>query len=246
MQPTGMTPFTLAARQILITGANGGIGSETARVCADLGARMILTDLDAPSSLAQSLIDKGCQATAYALDVRDRAATQALIELIGTPDAVIANAGYCPWDDWLSDGWDDVFDDVIDINLRSVLHLARAVMPGMISRQSGKIVIISSVAARVGGLRASPHYVAAKGGVSALTKWLARQTAAHGVNVNAICPGAVQTAMTQTQTFDLKAIPAGRMATAREIALPVAFLCGDGSNYMSGATLDVNGGVYMS
>lgn len=246
MQPTGLEPFSLAARQILITGANGGIGSETARVCASLGAHLLLTDVVAPTDLAQSLTDQGYQAAAYALDVRDRAATQTLIELIGTPDAVIANAGYCPWDDWLSDGWDDVFDDVIDINLHSVLHLARAVMPGMITRRSGKIVIISSVAARVGGLRASPHYVAAKGGVSAVTKWLARQTAAYGVNVNAICPGAVQTAMTETQTFDLASIPAGRMASAKEIALPAAFLCGDGSNYMSGATLDVNGGVYMN
>ena len=246
MQPTGATPFSLAARQILITGANGGIGSETARVCADLGAHVILTDLVAPTALAQSLIDKGGLASAHALDVRDRAATQALIALIGTPDAVVANAGYCPWDDWLSDDWDNVFDDVIDVNLRSVIHLTRAVMPGMMTRQSGKIVIISSVAARVGGLRASPHYVAAKGGVSAVTKWLARQAGAHGINVNAICPGAVQTAMTQTQTFDLASIPAGRMATAREIALPAAFLCGDGSNYMSGATLDVNGGVYMN
>lgn len=246
MADLSSTPFSLANRRVLITGAKGGIGSETARVCAQLGADLILTDQDEPTELADTLRTKATQVETHRLDVRDRAATEALIQQIGTPDAVIANAGYCPWDDWLSDDWDEVFDDVIDINLRSILHLSRAVLPGMTERGSGKIVVISSVAGRVGGLRASAHYVAAKGGASSVVKWLARRACMHGVNVNAICPGAVDTAMTATQTFDMKSIPIGRLASAREIALPAAFLCSDGANYMSGATLDVNGGVYMN
>lgn len=246
MSDCAAMPFSLAGRRVLITGASGGIGSETARVCAALSAELILTDLQVPQTLCESLRSDGHRVHAYALDVRDRVATQHLIEHIGTPDAVIANAGLCPWDDWLSEDWDKVFDEVIDVNLRSVLHLSRCLMPGMIQRGSGKIVVISSVAGRIGGLRASPHYVAAKAGVSGVVKWLARRAGSHGVNVNAICPGAVDTAMTATQTFDLQSIPMGRLATAHEIALPAAFLCGAGSNYMSGATLDVNGGVYMN
>ncbi len=246
MSDCAAVPFSLAGRRVLITGAAGGIGSETARVCAALCAELILTDLHTPQMLSESLRADGHCAQAHALDVRDRAATEDLIERIGTPDAVIANAGFCPWDDWLSEDWDAVFDEVIDVNLRSVLHLSRCLLPGMIQRGSGKIVVISSIAGRVGGLRSSPHYVAAKAGVSGVVKWLARRAGPHGVNVNAICPGAVDTAMTATQTFDLPSIPMGRLATAREIALPAAFLCGAGSDYMSGATLDVNGGVYMN
>ena len=238
-------PFSLANKTVLITGAGGGIGSETARVCAALGAKLILADLKAPESLVTELSEKGTTCQGVAFDVRDRAATERVIQDIGTPDGVVINAGFCPWDDWQEQNWDDVFDTVIDINVKSVIHLTRAVLPAMIERGSGKVVIISSLAARSGGLRASPHYIAAKGGVSAMVKWFARKAAASGVNVNAICPGATETAMTQGQPFDVESIPMKRMASAREIAMPVAFLLGNGSNYMTGATLDVNGGVYM-
>jgi NAD(P)-dependent dehydrogenase (short-subunit alcohol dehydrogenase family) len=238
-------PFSLANKTILITGAGGGIGSQTARVCAALGAKLILADRDEPTELAAALKSSGAQCHTVAFDVRDREATERLIQEVGTPDGVVVNAGFCPWDNWNDDNWDAVFDTVIDINVKSVVHLTRAVLPGMIQRGSGKIVIVSSVAARSGGLRASPHYIAAKGGVSAMVKWLARKGAPAGVQINAICPGATNTAMTDGQPFDLSAIPMGRMAGVAEIALPIAFLLSNGSDYMAGATLDVNGGVYM-
>lgn len=238
-------PFSLANKTILITGAGGGIGSQTARVCAALGAKLILADRDEPTELAAALKSSGAQCHTVAFDVRDRDATEQLIQDVETPDGVVINAGFCPWDNWDDDNWDTVFDTVIDINVKSVVHLTRAVLPGMIQRGSGKIVIISSVAARSGGLRASPHYVAAKGGVSAMVKWLARKGAPAGVQINAICPGATDTAMTDGQPFELSAIPMGRMATVNEIALPITFLLSNGSDYMAGATLDVNGGVYM-
>lgn len=237
--------FSLANKTILITGAGGGIGSETARICAALGAKLILADLKKPEPLLAELSREGASCQGVAFDVRDRQATERLIQEIGTPDGVVINAGFCPWDDWQDPDWDEVFDTVIDINVKSVIHLTRAVLPGMVKRGSGKIVIISSLAARSGGLRASPHYIAAKGGVSAMVKWFARKGAEAGINVNAVCPGATETAMTHGQPFDVDSIPMKRMALAREIAMPVAFLLGNGSNYMTGATLDVNGGVYM-
>ncbi len=245
MNHTHHDPFSLMNKTVLITGAGGGIGSQTAKTCAALGAKLILADLKEPVSLATELSDNGTSCLAVGFDVRDRSATEALIEQVGVPDGVVINAGFCPWDDWQEENWDDVFDTVIDVNVKSVIHLTRAVLPGMTARGSGKIVILSSLAARSGGLRASPHYIAAKGGVSAMVKWFARKAAPSGVTVNAICPGATETAMTHGQPFDVDSIPMKRMATAREIALPVAFLLGDGSNYMTGATLDVNGGVYM-
>lgn len=238
-------PFSLNDQTILITGAGGGIGGQSARVCASLGAKLILADLERPEALADELRQEGTHCETVAFDVRDRQATERVVADIGIPDGMVLNAGFCPWDDWDQEDWDTMFDLVMDVNVKSVIHLTRAVLPGMISRGRGKVVIISSIAARSGGLRASPHYVAAKGGVSAMVKWLARKGAPAGVQVNAVCPGATETAMTSNQTYDLSVIPAGRMAQAREIALPIAFLLGPGSDYMAGATLDVNGGAHM-
>lgn len=242
----GSAGFSLDHKTIFITGAAGGIGSETARICAELGARLVLADLNEPTSLARELRTAGADVQTVAFDVRDRQATEDVFDQHGTPDALVVNAGYCPWDDWEEDGWDEEFRTVIDINVMGVINITRVCLNRMTARGSGKMVLVSSVAARIGGLRASPHYVAAKGGVSAMAKWLARKAAPHGVQVNAVCPGATISNMTQGQVFDTAAIPARRMATAREIALPITFLCTSGSDYMVGSTLDVNGGVFMS
>lgn len=240
-----MNPFSLSGKTILITGAAGGIGSETARVCAALGADLILADRDSPQAMVQAFTTDGIACRGVGFDVTDRRATEQVLADVGLPDGIVMNAGFCPWDDWADQHWDDVFDTVIDINLKGTIHLARAALPAMMQRGSGKLVLVSSVAGRNGGLRASPHYVAAKGGVNALVKWLAHKAAARGVTVNGVCPGATQTPMTDGQAFNLDAIAMGRMAQASDIAKPIAFLLGSGSDYMTGATLDVNGGVYM-
>ena len=242
----GSAAFSLENKTIFITGAAGGIGSATARICAELGANLVLADLSEPTALASALRATGAEVRTAAFDVRDRQATEKVFDQIGTPDALVVNAGYCPWDDWEEDGWDEEFRKVIDINVMGVINITRACLGRMTARGSGKMVLVSSVAARIGGLRASPHYVAAKCGGSSMAKWLARKAAPHGVQVNAVCPGATISNMTQGQVFDLASIPARRMATAREIALPVSFLCTSGSDYMVGSTLDVNGGVFMS
>jgi NAD(P)-dependent dehydrogenase (short-subunit alcohol dehydrogenase family) len=230
----------------LITGAAGGIGSETARVCASLGGSLVLVDQDEPGAIAAELRSQGADVQVHAFDIRDRAAVERAVAASDPLDAVVANAGLCPWDDWQDDGWDEAFAKVVDINLLGVIHLARAVLPQMAKRGKGKLVCISSVAGRSGGFQASPHYVAAKGGVVSLVKWLARKGAPHGVLVNGIAPGATVSAMTEGQTFDSSGIPVGRMATPADIAWPIAFLCSDAANYICGATLDVNGGVYMN
>ncbi len=239
-------PCALEGKTILITGAAGGIGSETARVCAEQGASLVLADREAPEALAAELRKQGVQARAIAFDVTDRAAAEAAVAGIDTLDALVANAGYCPWDDWNADGWDQVFHQVIDINLLGVMHLTRAALAKMAAQGAGRMVLVSSVAARMGGLAASPHYVAAKGGTHAFVKWLARKAADSGVTVNSVAPGATDTGMTQGAPLDANRIPLRRMAQPREIALPIAFLCSDGASYICGATLDVNGGVYMT
>jgi NAD(P)-dependent dehydrogenase (short-subunit alcohol dehydrogenase family) len=236
----------LAAKTILITGAAGGIGAETARVCAGNGANLVLTDIAAPSSVAGELAERfQITASAHALDVRDRSALESLIYGLPQLDAVVANAAICPWDDWNDDGWDAVFRTVIETNVLGVVNLLRPSMSKMAATGGGKIVLISSVAARMGGLKASPHYVASKGAVSALLKWFARKGAEANINVNCVSPGATATPMTDGAAIDTSGVPLRRMANPRDVALSVAFLCSDGANYMCGATLDVNGGVYM-
>lgn len=239
-------PRILEGKTILITGASGGIGSETALVCGEQGASLVLADREAPQALAASLRTQGVPARAIAFDVTDRAAAENAIAGIDRLDALVANAGYCPWDDWNEAGWDDVFHQVIDINLLGLMHLTRAALAKMSSQGAGRMVLVSSVAARMGGLAASAHYVAAKGGTQAFVKWLARKAADSGVTVNSVAPGATATSMTQGQAFDVSRIPLQRMAQPREIALPIAFLCSDGASYICGTTLDVNGGVYMN
>lgn len=239
-------PYSLHGKHILITGASGGIGSSTARVCSKLGAHLILADQTEPTALQAELKALGYSASTLAFDVSQRKQVEAAINSIPRLDAVIANAGYCPWDDWNDLDWDSAMARVLDVNLIGVIHLMRPVMQRMCAQNSGQVVLVSSVAARMGGLMASPHYVAAKGGVSALTKWLARKGAPHGVLVNCLAPGATATAMTHTQDIDVSRIPLQRQAHAHEIALPIAFLCSDAASYICGATLDVNGGVYMN
>lgn len=239
-------PFSLQGKTVLITGAAGGIGSETARVCAELGASLVLADLQEPVNIAEELHASGTAVQTVEFDVRDRQASEDLVQQLPQLDVIVANAGFCPWDDWSEPGWDDVFHQTIDINALGVINLLRPGLNRMISQGSGRVVLVSSVAGRMGGLRASPHYVIAKGGINALVKWLAKKAAPHGITVNAVAPGATATNMVHGQEFDEQSIPLRRMATPREIAMPVAFLCSDAASYICGTILDVNGGVYMN
>lgn len=238
--------FDLTGERILITGAAGGIGETTARVCASLGAVLLLVDQRPTDGLARQLREAGSDAQAFRCDVADRTEVEALVASTGALDTLVLAAGICPWDDWQDPGWDEMFDTVMAVNLHGPLHLARAYLPGMIEARHGRMVLVGSVAGRMGGLIASAHYVAAKGGLHALVKWLARRGAPHGVLVNGIAPGAIDTAMTRGQPIDPAHIPLGRKGQAEEVAWPIAFLCSPAASYITGTVLDVNGGLYMN
>ena len=240
------SPYDLAGTRVLITGAAGGIGAATARVCAALGAALLLVDQRPTEEMAEQLRAGGSAAEAFGCDVTSRTEVEALAATTGAIDALVLAAGICPWDDWLDPGWDERFEQVIAVNLHGPLHCARAWLPGMIEQRRGRMVLVGSVAGRIGGLVASPHYVAAKVGLHALVKWLAKRGAPHGVLINGIAPGPIDTPMTRGQSFDLARIPVGRMGAAVEIAWPIAFLCSPAAAYITGAVLDVNGGLYMN
>jgi 3-oxoacyl-[acyl-carrier protein] reductase len=136
----------------------------------------------------------------------------------------------------------------MDVNVLGTLNLARAWLPKMAARGGGRMVLVGSIAGRSGGTSpiVQPHYVASKGGIHAVTRWLARRAAPDGVIVNAVAPGPVETAMTTGVPYSRDAYPLGRIGRPEEIAWPIAFLCSAAASYTVGAVLDVNGGLHFS
>jgi NAD(P)-dependent dehydrogenase (short-subunit alcohol dehydrogenase family) len=242
-----MSPFDLSGKRILVTGAAQGIGAATATLCASLGAELVLVDLESSGAVVEAIRSAGGSAHAHTADASRRADMKRLAGEVGAVDALVLNAALCPWnEDWLAPEWDASLERVMAVNVHGPIHAARAFLPGMIERRRGRIVLVGSVAGRMGGLIAGPHYVASKGAVHALVKWLARQAGPHKVLVNGVAPASVETPMMQGQPVDLARIPLGRMAQAEEVAGPIAFLCSDAASYICGVVLDVNGGVYMA
>lgn len=238
--------FDLTGKRILVIGADGGIGQATARALARQDAALVLADREAPARLAGTIRSTGAKATAAACDVGSRDAVQGLVAEAGALDALVYLAAVCPWDDWSDGGWDAVYDDVLAVNLRGAVFAARAAMPGMAKRRSGRIVLVGSLAGKTGGLIAGAHYVASKGGLHALVKWLAQRGGPDNILVNGVAPASTATPMMEGRTVDLSRIPLRRMSEPEEVAWPIAFLCSDAASYVTGTVLDVNGGVYMA
>jgi NAD(P)-dependent dehydrogenase (short-subunit alcohol dehydrogenase family) len=238
--------FDLTGRRILITGAAEGIGAAAAQVCGALGAELVLVDIKDSGPVADAIRHERGKARAIIGDASVRLDVERISGEVGPIDALILNAALCPWDeDWRTLEWDESFARVMAVNVLGPIHGVRAFLPGMIERRNGRIVLVGSLAGRMGGLIAGPHYVASKGGVHALVKWLARQAAPHNVLVNGVAPASVDTPMMRGRPVDLERIPLGRKARPEEIAWPIAFLCSNAASYVCGAVLDVNGGVYM-
>lgn len=241
--------FSLDGKKVLISGAAGAIGRSAARACAKMGAELVLLDINAVDDVRDELRKDGTTVSSQVVDLTNRKQVEGCIDANWPIDAVIDCAGYYPTGDWIDDPeWDVAFRKVIDINLYGPLNLARAVLPRMIERRGGRIVLIGSLAGRTGGAGPSTqaHYVAAKGGVHALVRWLSRRGIRSNVLVNGIAPGPIDTPMNSGVVLNPDAHPSGRMGTPDEIGWPAAFLCGAASGFMSGVVLDINGGHHFS
>jgi 3-oxoacyl-[acyl-carrier protein] reductase len=241
----------LNGRRALITGAARGIGQAIAQAFAEEGARVMIADLDASlaQSVASDLAGGGSDAIGVGLDVAsresvDRVIAQALRDFGGL-DVLVNNAGVCEEKSCV-DISDDDWDRIVDVNLRGTFLCCRAVLPHFVSRGRGRIINIASQLALSGGSR-MVHYTASKAGVIGLTKALAREYAPHGVLVNAIAPGPVDTRMTANNSAEwraerIAALPIGRFAEPGEIAPTAVFLASDESSYYIGQVLGPNGG----
>jgi len=240
----------------VITGAASarGIGKETARRFAAQGARVAILDLDAAAAVAAAA-DIGPQHIGLACNVTRKAdcdaAARAVIERLGQVDILVNNAGITqPLK--LMDISPENYEAVTDVSLRGTLYMSQAVIPHMRSRKTGSIVCLSSVSAqRGGGIFGGPHYSAAKAGVLGLARAMARELGPDNVRVNSVTPGLIQTDITggkltpELKVKILEGIPLNRLGDAADVANCCLFLASDLSSYLTGVTLDVNGGMLI-
>lgn len=250
---------TLGGKTALVTGASGGIGRATALALAQRGARIAVhyfSKPDAADIVVREIAAAGGEAAPFGADVKDAAAVRALVadveRTLGPVDILVNNAGDLLERRTLLQMTDARWRETIDLNLTSVFLCAQAVAPGMISRRSGIIVNMSSLAAHNGGGPGSFAYAAAKAGVIAFTKAIAKELAPHGVRVNCVSPGLIgdtqfHARFTPQEAFDaaIKSIPIGRAGTPADVANAIAFLCGDESAFLVGETIEINGGMLM-
>ncbi|HET6520812.1 MAG TPA: glucose 1-dehydrogenase [Geminicoccaceae bacterium] len=246
----------LTGKTAAISGAASprGIGLATARLFAQHGARVAILDLDAAAA-ERAAEELGSGHRGFACDVTsressERAARQTL-EAFGQVDILINNAGITqPVKIMEIDeaGW----NRIMDVNLKGVLHLSQALIPHMRERRQGSIACMSSVSAqRGGGIFGGPHYSAAKAGVLGLAKAMARELGPDGIRVNCVTPGLIQTDITGGKLTDemrvkiLEGIPLNRLGTADDVAGIYLFLASDLSAYVTGAVIDVNGGMLI-
>ena len=245
----------LSEKVCLITGAASprGIGRATARLFAQHGAKVVILDLDenearaAASDLGQGHLGLACNVTDKQACL---SAAERVVGQFGRIDVLVNNAGITQPIKFV-DIKPENYDAVLDVNLRGTLYMSQAVVPQMRKQRSGSIVCMSSVSAqRGGGIFGGPHYSAAKGGVLGLGKAMARELGPDNVRVNSVTPGLIQTDITAGKIEDikeevLKGIPLNRLGDALDVANACLFLASDLSSYLTGVTLDVNGGMLI-
>ena len=247
-----MNPMSLQGRRALVTGAATGIGRATALMLAQAGAHVVVNHLrqaEAAQAVVQAIEAAGGQATAIEADVSVAGDVERLVAQAGEVHILVNNAGIIqekPFLDTTEADW----DRMLGIDLKSVFLTSRAVLPGMVARGSGVIVNLASDLGILGRENYAP-YCAAKAGVIGLTRSLAREFAPHGIRVNAIAPGPVNTAMVSLQHMSAEwmekelAIPQHRVAEPEEIAATALFLASDLSRFYCGQVLGPNGGSAM-
>ena len=243
--------YDLNDKSALVTGASGGIGSAIARKLHAAGAKVALsgTRQEPLERLAEEL---GERAYILPCNLSDMTAVEVLpkqaIETLGSLDILVNNAGITR-DNLFMRMSDEEWQSVIDVNLTATMKLCKGALRGMMKSRWGRIINISSIVGATGN-PGQGNYAASKAGMVGMSKSLAYEVASRGITVNVVAPGFIATAMTDKLADDRKEailaqIPAGRMGAAEDIASAVAFLASDGSGYVTGSTLHVNGGMAM-
>jgi 3-oxoacyl-[acyl-carrier protein] reductase len=240
----------------LVTGASRGIGRAIAMELGGLGATVVgtATSEAGAADIQKALDDAGITGWGAAVDVTDAAACEVLISGIekkfGAAVGILVNNAGITRDNLAMRMKDDEWDAVIDTNLKAVFRLAKLVMRGMMKARSGRIINITSVVGSAGN-PGQANYAAAKAGVAGMTRALAQELGSRNITVNCVAPGFIDTDMTKAlpdaqREMLLQKIPLGRLGQCEEIAAAVAYLASPRAGYVTGMTLHINGGMYMS
>ena len=244
----------LKGQVAIVTGASRGIGEAIARVLAGAGATVVGTSTSGSGAegIGKAIGEAGGKGAGKVLDVRDAAACAAFADGVqqefGPVGILVNNAGVTR-DNLLARMKDEEWDEIQTTNLKAVFVLSRAVLRGMMKARAGRIVNVSSVVGFTGN-PGQANYAAAKAGMVGFSKSLAREVGSRNITVNCVAPGFIETDMTRALAGEqvkklVENVPLGRLGRVDDIAQAVLFLCSPGAAYITGATLHVNGGMYM-
>ncbi|MBW1976068.1 MAG: glucose 1-dehydrogenase [Deltaproteobacteria bacterium] len=252
--------FRFNGKVAIVTGGGRGIGKAISRILASQGAKVAIADLrgDIARETAEEINSAGGQCIAIETDVTNLESVKKMVDMVhqtfGTVDILVNNAG---WDQMMlfKDTTPDFWDKIIDINYKGVLNTVYAVMNDMVGKKKGRIISISSDAARVGST-GEAVYSGAKGAIISFSKTMARELARYNITVNVICPGPTETPLVEElkQDSDLgskilgsmeKIIPLRRMGKPEDIAYAVCFFASDEAGFITGQVLSVSGGLTM-
>jgi 3-oxoacyl-[acyl-carrier protein] reductase len=244
----------LKGKVAFITGAAQGIGKAIAQLLAEAGADVVVADLDLGKAqeTAKEISEQGAKTLALKINVASLEEVQEAVDSVmtqwGRLDILVNNAGITR-DGLLLRMKEEDWNLVMDVNLKGTFNCTKAVLPLMAKKRSGKIVNIASIVGVMGNA-GQANYAASKAAVIGFTKTVAREYASRGINVNAVAPGFIETAMTQALSQEVrgnlyKQIPLGRLGTPKDVAYAVRFLVSEEAAYMTGQVIHVNGGMLM-
>jgi NAD(P)-dependent dehydrogenase (short-subunit alcohol dehydrogenase family) len=248
----------LKGKVALVTGASSGIGAATARLLAEQGARVAVgfyQNKKGAVDVLESIAAAGGTAVAAVGDFRKireiRSVVEQVVSEFGPIDILVNNAGSLVKRTPIRELTEELWDDVIALNLKSAVFASQAVASSMIERRTGAIVNVVSIAGHNGGGPGAGAYATAKAGLTSFSKSLAKELAPYGVRVNAISPGVIDTPFHEVFSTPemlagfVKTIPLGRVGKAEECANVIAFLVSDAASYVVGETIEINGGQLM-
>ncbi|HMM50768.1 MAG TPA: 3-oxoacyl-ACP reductase FabG [Burkholderiaceae bacterium] len=249
-----MTTTNLSGQLALVTGASRGIGRAIALELGRQGATVVgtATSETGAQAISAALAEAGIAGRGERLDVTDAARCEALVEALqkdGKGIAILVNNAGITRDNLAMRMKDEEWDAVIDTNLGAVFRMSRLVLRAMVRARYGRIVNITSVVGASGNA-GQANYAAAKAGVGGMSRALAREVASRNITVNCVAPGFIETDMTRALSAEqstalIAQVPAGRLGQPQDVAAAVAFLASPQAAYITGATLHVNGGMYM-
>jgi 3-oxoacyl-[acyl-carrier protein] reductase len=238
----------------IVTGASRGIGEGILRVLAGAHATVVGTSTTEKGAegISKALADLGAKGAGRMLDVRDASRCAAFVDQVQAefgPVAILVNNAGATRDNLLARMKDEEWDDVQATNLKSVFVLSRAVLRGMMKARAGRIVNVTSVVGFTGNA-GQTNYAAAKAGIVGFSKSLAREVGSRNITVNCVAPGFIETDMTRALAEEqvkklVEGVPLGRLGRVEDVAQAVLFLCLPAAGYVTGATLHVNGGMFM-